>query len=191
MESLVLLMLPAAALIVVALGVFMFADVALRPERQWSPADVRLARDIETAVRALDVTNATAPKGAEQGCRHPQPTPRVTTLEASAIVTELRQQGPAVVNRVRDRARADGHECPLLTETGMCACSMARPLACLGKCAAGYDVDASWAHGLGDALSGALQKHLRSHHLDSEQHDLNEALVMLLDAPATTRSPRP
>jgi len=106
-------------------------------------------------------------------------------LEASVIVAELQQLGAAEVERVRQQAHAGGADCPLWKETGQCACSLVRPLACLGKCSAGYDVDAAWARGLGETFSGALRNSLRREHRDDKLHDLNEALGSLLSATAS------
>jgi hypothetical protein len=186
MESLILLALPLSLLLVLMAGVLMFVDVAFRPSRHWSGGDVILAHEAMKAARGIGLAIAPRPvpvAGKLEACRHPEPVPRVTMLEASAIVGELRQRGPVEVERVRTRASAAGCECPLLTESGLCACTLARPLSCLGKCVAGYDVEAGWANGLGDAFSGAIRAQLRNHHLDDEPRTLKEALAALLKEP--------
>jgi len=184
MESFVLLMLPLSVLFVGLVGALMFVDVAYGGSRRLSLAEVRLAQEAMGAARGIGQPALPQPFAVET-CRGPRAVPRVTRPEANAIAAELRSQGPAVVERVLGRAHDPKHECPLLTETGLCACSWARPLSCLGKCVAGFDSGAVWTDGLGDALSATLRNHLRARHLDDQTYDLSEALLPLLERPTS------
>lgn len=129
-------------------------------------------------------------------CHDQHATPQVTVPEALAIVTELNGEPDSVRRNVhrrvsenvsqallKNRVAAPMH-CPLAGETGMCACSMSRPLVCRGRCVAGYDaapeVD-EWAVTLGEGLAQGVSERLEAAGLDAGRYDLNMALAKLLD----------
>jgi hypothetical protein len=124
--------------------------------------------------------------------------PRVTMPEALSIVEELQQRGTVELLAVRQRARRNlaapaGAEsvtalahCPLRTIAGTCACALSRPLACSGRCLAGYDQpagDAGWGRTLGEGLLQGMQAELRNAGLDGDRYELNEVLAQLPDVP--------
>ena len=179
MVGLVFLLLPISVLMVALVMGMAFADVAFRPVaagKVGTSATEPLQELAGTLQRLSGVAVAPA------ACQCESFVPSVTEPEARAIVAELRQRGSAELPGVIERSRHPGAACPMLSASGICACAMTRPLACIGRCVVGGD-SPEWARGLGDSLSFAFRQHLESQHVNADSRRLDEALVAVFDAP--------
>ncbi len=187
MASVIFLMLPLSVLFVFGLMALAFADVAFREVRVASgslpggaPAmqsQIPLAEIYSSLSRITDDV-ALSSHLASSACE--SFVPSVTNVEANAIAQELRQRRDGELQRVMERSRNHGCSCPMLTQTGMCACSIARPLACIGRCTLGGD-SPEWVQGLGSSVSEAFRHHLESRQVNADIHRLDDALVSLID----------
>ncbi|MEI8019841.1 MAG: hypothetical protein WCH39_16675 [Schlesneria sp.] len=187
MASVIFLMLPLSVLFVFGLMALAFADVAFRevrvasgsygggsgPVRNQSPL-----ADIYSSLSRMTDDVADLSNHASSACE--SFVPAVTNIEANAIAEELRHRRDGELHRVMERSRNHGCSCPMLTQTGMCACSIARPLACIGRCTLGGD-SPEWVQGLGSSVSEAFRHHLESRQVNAEIHRLDDALVSLID----------
>lgn len=191
MAGLILLSLPLSIMLVALVVLMAIIDVARRPPKIVQRAS---AYDASAAWPINELLETTARLTGEiaigqGGCRCPDTPfiPRVTDPEARAIALEVRQLGPAEVNRALEQSRAHHQTCPMRREDGLCACSVVRPLDCLGRCFAGAD-SPEWAQGLGQTVSTAFHRHLESHHSNSATRRLDDALLAMLDEPQTDDS---
>lgn len=180
MAGLVFLLLPISVLAVFALIAVAFADVAFGqvaadPVGAWPASDP--LRDFAGTLQNLMGTGA-----APVACGCDSFVPSVTEPEARSIVAELRQRGSVDLPLVMERSKHPDGGCPMLMASGVCACAMTRPLACIGRCVVGGD-SPEWATGLGDSLSTAFRRHLESQHVNAESRRLDEALAAVFDAP--------
>ena len=187
MASVIFLMLPLSVLFVFGLMAIAFADVAFREARVASSSPLggvsrqqnqTSLTEIYSSLGRMTGDVSCSPHLASSVCESFVPT--VTDVEANAIAQELRQRRDGEVQRVMERSRNHGCSCPMLTQTGMCACSIARPLACIGRCTLGGD-SPEWVQGLGSSVSEAFRHHLESRHVNADIHRLDDALVTLVD----------
>ena len=200
MLGIVFLMLPLSILVVFVFAAIAFGDVAFRqsfvlnsgstvtgrriadfmPVSQANPMSIA---QVATAFQNLTSELPIVPQ--EMACHCESFVPNVTEPEVQTIAAELRQRGGDVLQVVIDRSRNHGCSCPMLTASGYCACSVARPLACIGRCTLGGD-SPEWSAGLGESVSDAFRQHLDARHVNSELRRLDDALVSLLDQPRGT-----
>jgi hypothetical protein len=188
MASLVFLLLPLSVLFVFGVFIVAFGDVAFRQVAVASRADQRSAVlparspfvDVVATMQRLSSASTAPALSATRECESHIPT--VTDVEAKAIVEELRRSEKGDLNLVMEQSRRHGTSCPMLMKTGLCACSIARPLACIGRCGLGGD-SPEWVAGLGDSLSDAFRHHLESRHVPVKSSRLDDALVSLMDGP--------
>lgn len=193
MSAVILLSLPLSLLIVGSLMGWALLD-AIRHAH--SPANLGASSRFVPAGMAVSVETAATLEGlvGERWMRKTQVMdvicpeepfmPQVTEPEVHAIATELRRQGPTEIRRVLDRSRTTDGICPMRLASGHCACSLIRPLNCLGRCRVGGD-SPEWATGLGRTISTAFGQHLENHHERGTTRGLNEALLTVLDSPTS------
>ena len=168
--------------------VLAFGDVAFRQMAVAGGRGVGTGNNPQTRIPVRDITStlhrltgeSSGPQRAARACE--TFVPQVTQWEAQAIAEELKQRGDGEFQRVMDRSRLHSCACPMLTQTGMCACSIARPLACIGRCVVGGD-SPEWVAGLGDSVSEAFRHHLENQHVAAESGRLDDVLVSLIDRP--------
>jgi hypothetical protein len=191
MASVVFLMLPLSVLFVFGLMVLAFGDVAFRQVAVSAGGKIGQApqnrfpvREMASTLNRLTGVSSGSSQRASHTCE--SFVPSVTEPEARVIVEELRQRGDGELLRVVERSRHRGCACPMLTQTGLCACSIARPLACIGRCVVGGD-SPEWVSGLGDSVSEAFRHHLETRHVSAESRRLDEALITLMDHPSDTK----
>lgn len=192
MSALILLSLPLSLLIVGFLAIIAFLDVIRKPPSYAEIAGVRNStRTFETVpmielARAAGVlTGEFSRADTELTCPKTPFVPQVTEPEARAIAVEIARKGHGEVRRVLERSHAHDGICPMRLQNGLCACSVVRPLDCLGRCFAGAD-SPEWAKGLGQTVSTAFRRHLENHHANPTARRLDVALVEVLDeAPPT------
>ena len=197
MSGVILLLLPLSVLVVFVFAAMAFSEVAFRgvevssghcpgSHRLRSNADAIANRALfpaqELTVTLQRLTGKTPDAAEHSACVCETYVPSVTDPEARTIAEELRQRGGDDLTRVLERSRQHGSSCPMLTETGLCACAIARPLSCIGRCVLGGD-SPEWVAGLGDTVQDAFRHHLESRRVNSETHRLDDALVSLLDRP--------
>lgn len=198
MPGVVVLSLVAGVLLVASLGLMMFLDVAFArvPVRAGGrrPMDgPSLAHRLESTVDRL-VERVAASRPAASGCAEQcaRQEIRVTTPEALAIVDELqRRWTPAVVATIRERARqhaadpATAH-CALRMGDGTCACQDSRPVACrvrcLGDCQCTPEAQ-TWAETAATGASDVFRDCLDAAGVDSQQYELNSAILHVLATP--------
>ena len=177
-------MLPLSLFFILLVAAVAFGDVALRtvpvvPSRskgQGMPRDWQAAGE---AVSALQSMTKDANAGSPLTCCCDSFVPLVTTPEAQAIADELRGRSDGELQLVKNRSLSHGPACPMKTDAGYCACAVARPLACIGRCTVGGD-SPEWVAGLGATVSDAFRHHLEAKHVDATTRRLDEALVTLL-----------
>ena len=185
MFATLILILPISVLAVVGIMISAMLNEAFRPESLLGGVAAipcptsRSVKDFAAAVRGLTAGNGLPTKLNVEECR--SSVPYVTSPEARAIAEELRARGQREVNIVLQRSRQHDCACPLLSESGMCACSIARPLSCIDRCTLGVD-SPEWARGLGLSTASAFQHHLESHHQNAAVHRLDEALLSILES---------
>ena len=191
MASVVFLMLPLSVLFVFGLMVLAFGDVAFRQLEVASSNQVGPirqnrfpAREMASALNRLTSGSLCTPQKAPHSCE--SFIPQVTEPELLAIADELRQRGDGELQRAVERSEHHKCACPMLTSAGYCACSVARPLACIGRCVVGGD-SPEWVAGLGDSMSAAFHHHLESRHVSAESRPLDEALLTLVTEPTCSR----
>ena len=189
MASVIFLMLPLSVLFVFGLMALAFADVAFREVQVAHHSPMGGASSFKNQPPIAEIASSLSRfSGEVADSLHPASSacesfvPSVTDVEASAIARELRQRRDGELQRVMERSRNHGCSCPMLTQTGMCACSIARPLACIGRCTLGGD-SPEWVQGLGSSVSEAFRHHLESRHVNADIHRLDDALVTLIDHP--------
>ena len=187
MASIIFLMLPLSVLFIFGLMALAFADVAFREVRVASGSNggrvspVQKQTPLSELFSSLSRMTDDVPDSSHQASSACESfVPSVTNIEANAIAQELRQRRDGELQRVMERSRNHGCSCPMLTQTGMCACSIARPLACIGRCTLGGD-SPEWVDGLGSSVSVAFRHHLESRKENAEIHRLDDALVTLID----------
>jgi hypothetical protein len=186
--GLIILMLPLSILVLAAVALIAVSDVAFRdpPTVPAGRSRVGLPGSLVGSVPAgfvltlTQLTTGTNNRCKTAGCE--SHVPEVTGPEAQAIADEVRQQGAVETERVLERSRQHRGACPMLNAAGLCACSITRPLSCIGRCTVGGD-SPEWASGVGDAMSAAFRRHLESQHVNSETQRLDDALAQLLVAP--------
>lgn len=122
-----------------------------------------------------------------QLCREGCGAPQITVPEALAIVEDMRELPRREQDKIKQQASSAAksglNTCPLMTSLKMCACAVARPVSCRGRCLAGFDQspDATvWANTFEDGLMEGMQQELTSAGLDGTRYDLNVALATLL-----------
>ena len=187
MASVIFLMLPLSVLFVFGLMALAFADVAFREVRVASSSFGGGASRVQEQSPLSEIyTSLSRMTGEVPDIAHHDSSacesfvPSVTNVEANAIAQELLQRRDGELQRVMERSRNHGCSCPMLTQTGMCACSIARPLACIGRCTLGGD-SPEWVQGLGGSVSEAFRHHLESRQVNADIHRLDDALVSLID----------
>ena len=190
MAGLMFLLLPLSVLLVVVVAVAAFLEAAFREprllsvhetgQRNSSPRGKMSTMELSASLQRLTGTPAISIRQAACTCE--SFIPSVTEPEAVAIADELERRGNGDLQIVMERARHCDASCPMLTKTGLCACAITRPLACIGRCVVGGD-SPEWAAGLGESVSEAFRRHLDSRHVNSSTRRLDEALVSLLDKP--------
>ena len=189
MASVIFLMLPLSVLFVFGLMALALADVAFREVRVGSNSSRDGATTLENQPTFAEIasslgrlTSGVSDRShlASSDCESFIPV--VTDVEAIAIADELRQRRDGEMQRVMERSRNHGCSCPMLTQTGMCACSIARPLSCIGRCTLGGD-SPEWVQGLGSSVSQAFRHHLESRQVNADVRRLDDALVSLVDHP--------
>ena len=186
MSGLVFLSLPLCMLIAGLLFVVAFLDAACstpsfagavaidrskRPSKPQSASEKGRVPDSLVAEIAREQVSLFCPES--------QFVPQVTELEAKAIVHEILEKGVEEANRVLERSNAHDGICPMRLQNGCCACSVARPLECIGRCFAEAD-SREWLQGFGKAVSSAFHQQLESHHLNSKTSKLDHVLVKAL-----------
>lgn len=176
MASILFLMLPLSVLFVFGLLVLAFGDVAFRQWEVSTAGQLGHTSQNRLPVREMALTlnrlTGTSPR-ASHSCE--SFIPMVTEPEVGAIIEELRQRGDGELQRALERSEHHRCACPMLTPTGLCACSIARPLACIGRCVVGGD-SPEWVSGLGDTVSAAFRHHLETRHVCAESRGLDEVL---------------
>ncbi len=189
MASVIFLMLPLSVLFVFGLMALAFADVAFREVRVASNATGGEATTFQNQPTFVEIASSLVRlTGGVSDSLHLASSdcesfvPVVTNVEAIAIADELRQRRDGEMQRVMERSRNHGCSCPMLTQTGMCACSIARPLSCIGRCTLGGD-SPEWVQGLGSSVSQAFRHHLESRQVNADVRRLDDALVSLVDHP--------
>lgn len=185
MFATLILILPISVLVVVGVMISAMLNEAFRAESLLGGVSAiprptsHSVNVFAAAVRGLTERNALPIKVNVEECR--MCVPDVTVPEASAIAEELRARGQRDVDVVLQRCRQHGRACPLLSKSGICACSIARPLSCIDRCSLGVD-SPEWATGLGQATATAFQHHLQSHHQNAATRRLDEALLSILES---------
>lgn len=164
-----------------------------------------LARELEQTSSDVVTAAFQLPRGSResaQRCLDPHGSPRVSIPETLAILQDVQRNRPAELNAIRQRVsdnlatgtslRPDGAAnvvCPLVTNGGMCVCTMSRPLPCRGRCVAGCDDSpvaaeaAAWAQTLGEGLIAGACEALEPLGVDAGRYELNRALASLLEQP--------
>jgi hypothetical protein len=188
MPGFIFLLLPLSIIIVFALAALAFADVALRqsfvsgcPSASGPTGWGRrlLAQEIASVQR---VTAASSKIDSSASCACETFVPLVTDPEADAIVWELKEHNEEL-QQVVSRLQRHGGGCPMRSETGVCACSTARPFSCIGRCLVA-DNSPDWTNGLGDTVLTAFRHHLEDRHVNARTRRLDEALGSLLSVPS-------
>ena len=179
MAGLVFLLLPISVLAVFALVAVAFADVAFSQVTTGRGGNGLASDPLQSFAGTLQ--NLVGAGTVPVACGCDSFVPSVTEPEARSIVADLRKRGSVELPVVMERSRHPDGGCPMLMASGVCACSMTRPLACIGRCVVGGD-SPEWATGLGDSLSTAFRQHLESQHVNAESRRLDEALAAVFDA---------
>lgn len=187
MPGFIFLLLPLSIIFVFALAALAFADVAFRQvpvlERSIGAGvplsgGRLLAREIAAVQRVVTTAPETDASSAVS-CSCESFIPMVTEPEATVIAQEL--QGRATeLQQVRARLTCHKGACPMRSDSGVCACAVARPISCIGRCTAGEDAP-EWMKGLGDTVFAAFRNHLEDRHLNAHTRRLDEALGSLLN----------
>ncbi|HVJ66379.1 MAG TPA: hypothetical protein VM510_00270, partial [Caulifigura sp.] len=125
-------------------------------------------------------------------------TPHINVPEGLGIVEELNRRPAAIRDEVVEHARENlsrrrrlgdvDSACPLVLNSGFCACSSARPLTCRGRCCVGLEAPPggeAWARKLGEAIDSGIEEELREQHLDADRYDMNEVVLTLLEHPGS------
>lgn len=187
MSALILLSLPLSLVILASLASVAVLDVALRATsgtvKTGAQGDSPLAAPlpaIEMLRTASYLTGEIPIRETRFTCSEAGFVPEVTEIEARAIAGEISRRGIEEVERIVRRSQSHNGLCPMRLTDGQCACSLVRPLDCLGRCVAGGD-SPEWAGGLGHSVSAAFRQHLHRHHADATTHRLDDALLEILD----------